>query len=140
MALKELGHYLNRCFQTRSPMRILLTTALAVCFIPAVRAADIENPFKNAKVGEWTEYKMNLFGSTATMKMKVLAKDDKEATYELTGTISIQGNQTPIPAQKQTVDLTKPYDLLSATMVKGKNLKVEQDSDGAEKIKLGDKE
>jgi len=121
-------------------MRSSLAAAFVICFIPAVQAADIENPFKNAKVGQWAEYKLSAAGLSGTTKMTIIAKDDKEVTYEVSGSLSIQGTETAIPAHKQTIDLTKPFDLLSATNLKAKNVKVEQDSEGKEKIKVGNKE
>jgi hypothetical protein len=125
-----------------------MKTAIRVCLlalfsvVPAVLGADEENPLKKAKVGDWVEYKMtgpnNVAGKT---KMTVVAKDDKEVTYEITGTFSFMGKETAIPVQRQTVDLTKPYDpAVGAANLKATGTKIEKTGEGKEKLKVGEKE
>jgi hypothetical protein len=123
---------------------LLSAAALVICFSPAVRAADEENPFKKAKVGDWVEYKMTTaaMGNNidGTMRMTLTAKDDKEATMETTGKISFMGNEMNIPAQKQKIDLSKPFDpTAGANLPKGTDVKVEK-GDTKEKVKAGGKE
>ncbi len=120
-------------------MRFLFAGALLFCSALAVRAVDEENPFKNAKVGDWVEYKMT--GLTeGKHKMTVVAKDDKEATYELaTTTITADGKEWTAPVRTVKIDLTKPYEPIAATNVKN-NVKIETLAEGKEKIKLGEKE
>ncbi len=125
----------------------LYFTALAVClftFVKAARAAEDENPFKKAKVGDYTEYKLttaamgvNFEGKT---KMTLIAKDDKEATVEITGKIMNMGMEVDLPPRKQKIDLTKPYDpTSSANLPKGGDVKIEK-GDGTEKIMAGGKQ
>ena len=125
----------------KTAIRVCLL-GLIGCFVPALLGADEENPLKKAKVGDWVEYKMtgtnNVAGKT---KMVVIAKDDKEVTYEITGTFSFMGKETVAPVQKQTVDLTKPYDpAVAAANLKATNTKIEKTGEGKEKLKVGEKE
>src|SRR6476469_9359459 len=118
-------------------MKRLLSVALVVCLAPVVHGADMENPFKKAKKGDYAEYKM----TTSTMglnidgniKQTVVDKDDTEATIEVTGEVSFMGNKMAIPAQKQKIDLTKPYDpTATANLPKGSEATVEKDGEGKE--------
>jgi hypothetical protein len=120
-------------------MRSTYAAALLICSVPAIQAADKENPFKNAEVGDWVAYKMT--GLTdAKSKMTVVAKDDKQATYELATTFTAGGKEVTAPVRTLRVDLTKPYDPLAAANLQQNNVKVETLGEGKEKIKLGDKE
>src|SRR5271157_695397 len=121
-------------------MRSIFAVALLVCFVSIAGAADDDNPYKNANVGDWVEYKMtgnNIEGKT---KMTVTAKDDKELTYEVTATVTFMGREQTAPVQQMKIDLTKPYDPVVAENLKRKNVKLEKIDEGAEKIKVGDKE
>lgn len=120
-------------------MRSILVAAFLLCVVPALQAADNENPFRNTNVGDWVEYKMtgpNMEGKT---KMTVVAKDNKELTYQVAGTFSYMGNEMVAPIQTQKIDLTKPYDPIVAANLKEKGVKVEKQSEGKEKIKFGNK-
>jgi hypothetical protein len=121
-------------------MRPLVLTVLLVCLVPSVRAADDENPWKNAKVGDWVEYKMAGTGFESKTKMTVVAKSDKEVSYEISATFTAAGKEMTAPVQKQTIDLTKNYDELSAINLQNKNVKIEKLDEGKEKLKIGDKE
>jgi hypothetical protein len=121
-------------------MRVLLAVALLVSLVPALHAADDDNPYKKTKVGDWVEYKMTSATIAGKTKMTITAKDDKEVTYELTGTFSFMGKETVSPPQKIKVDLTKPYDQISAANLKANNTKIEKVGEGKEKLKVGDKE
>jgi hypothetical protein len=121
-------------------MRLMIATALLLCFCPVIHGSDDRNPFTNAKVGDWVEYKMtgqNMEGST---KMTVASKDEKELTYEVTATFSFLGNKTVAPVQTMKVDLTKDYDAISAANLKAKNVKIEKLDEGTEKIQAAGKE
>jgi hypothetical protein len=118
--------------------------ALAVAPV-AARAADEENPFKNAKVGDFAVYTMTTkvatFNVNGTITQKITKKDDKEATVEVTGTIDLGGNKMDIPAQTQKIDLTKPFDpTKGAQLPGGAEAKIEKLKEGKEKIKAGGKE
>src|SRR5262249_59226876 len=90
-------------------MRLVFALILLVCVCPASLRADDDNPFKDAKVGDWVEYKYSARdftaprGTEAQIKMTVIAKDDKELTYEIGGWGSRGG-------QKNKNDLTKPHE------------------------------
>jgi hypothetical protein len=125
-------------------MRSLLTSAVLVCLVPALQAADDENPFKKAKVGDWAEYKMSSpQGIEGKLKMTVKAKNDKEATIENKMTISVMGNEREMPVQQQKIDLTQAYDYTKLNSMgklpKGVDAKVEKAGDGKEKITIGGK-
>ena len=120
---------------------VLALSAAAV----TVRAADDDNPYKSAKVGDFATYTMTTkvagFAVNGTLTHSVTAKTDKEATVKMTGTVEFGGNKMDIPAQEQKIDLTKPYDpTKAANLPAGTDAKVEKVKEGKEKIKVGGKE
>ena len=121
-------------------MRIALPFVLLLCLSSIVHAADDENPFHKAKLGDWAEYKMTGPNVAGTTKMVIVAKDDKEVTYEITSKFSAFGQETVAPAQKIKVDLTKSYDPIIAANLKQNNTKVEKLGEGSEKVKAAGKE
>jgi hypothetical protein len=121
-------------------MRLLFLSALLVAFVPVVRAADDDNPWKNTKVGDWIEYKMTGTGFEGKTKMTVVAKDEKELSYEVAATFTAMGNEMTAPVQKLKIDLTKPYDQKAALNQQNNNVKIENVGEGKEKLKVGDKE
>jgi hypothetical protein len=129
-------------------MRSLVIATMVVCFVPAVRAADDENPFKKAKVGDWAEYKMTTMARGQTFegktKMTVIDKDDKEAILELKGALSINGAEKELPTKKQTIDLAKPYDFAAMNntgkTAKSADAKTEKLGDGKEKVTVAGKQ
>jgi hypothetical protein len=121
-------------------MRSVLAISLMVCSSAAGQAPDVANPFKKAKAGEWVEYKMtgpNIEGKT---KMTIVAKDDKEVSYEVASSFSFMGKEMTAPIQKLNIDLTKSYDPISAANLKANNVKIEQMGEGKEKLKVAGKE
>jgi hypothetical protein len=123
----------------------LMLAALAVVLLPALGLAQEkkeENPFRNAKVGDWASYTMttSTMGQKieAAMKMEVTAKDDKNVTLKT----SMTANGMQFPGQETKIDLTKPFDPLAmqGQMPKDVEAKVEKTGDGKEKIKVGGKE
>ncbi|HEV3438129.1 MAG TPA: hypothetical protein VG122_12265 [Gemmata sp.] len=123
----------------------LIVAALAICVAPIVTPAadnDDYNPYKNVKVGDFATYKINvkvagqnIAGSTT---QSITAKSDKEATVKVVS--SVGGME--IPAQMQTIDLTKPFDPTKAGggLPAGVEGSVTKDKDGKEKVKVGGKE
>jgi hypothetical protein len=127
----------------------LLAALIAISCAPlAARAADEENPLKNAKVGDYATYKMNVkvatFTLAGTTTQKVTAKSDKEATVKTTGSIEIMGNKQDIPEQTQMIDLTKPFDPTKvgggSGLPPGVKVDVEKGKEGKEKVKVNGKE
>src|SRR5688572_22977669 len=118
----------------------LFAAVLALAVVPLAVGQD-ENPYKKAKVGDYATYKMTTkvagFNVEGTITQTVTAKDDKEVTVETSG--KVQGMD--IPAQKQTIDLTKPFDPTKATgnTPPGTEVKAEKLKEGTEKVKVGDK-
>ncbi|MBM3983485.1 MAG: hypothetical protein FJ304_25090 [Planctomycetes bacterium] len=118
--------------------------ALAVAPV-AARAADEENPYKNAKVGDYATYTMTTKVATiainGSITQTVTEKTDKEATIKVTGTIEFGGNKMDIPAHEQKIDLTMPFDpTKGANLPGGADAKIEKGKEGKEKIKVNGKE
>src|SRR5436190_1514761 len=115
--------------------RKLVALAVIALAPAALSAAEPDNPFKNAEKGQWVSFKMTgKFGgmeTNGTIKQTVLDKTDKAVTVE--ATISINGMD--FPPQKKTIDLTKPFDPLSATSLPvGGKAKSEKKESGKETI------
>jgi hypothetical protein len=121
-------------------MRATLSATILACFIVAVHGAEQENPWRTAKVGDWVSHKTTGTGFEGTSKMTITAKSDKEVTYKIEGTFTAAGKTMVAPVQMQTVDLTKPYDAISAANMKANNVKIETVGEGKEKLKVGGKE
>ena len=120
----------------------LLASAFVLVLAPvAAHAADDENPYKNAKVGDFANYKLTISVAGQNVEgaitQTVTAKSDKEVTLKVTG----KANGMDIPAQEQKIDLTKPFDPTKLNQgVGGADMKIEKGKEGKEKIKLKDKE
>jgi hypothetical protein len=117
-------------------MSSILTTTLLIWVL---QAAQQENPFRKAMVGDWVEYKLVGDQMTGTLRYTVVAKDDKEASYEFITTFTILGEETVAPSQITKVDLTKPYDSLTLAIQGIPGTKMEKQGEGKEKIKIGGK-
>jgi hypothetical protein len=115
---------------------ILTTTLLVCCF----QTAQGENPFRKAKVGDWVEYKLVGDQMTGTLRYTIVAKDDREVSYEFTTTFTILGEETVAPAKITKVDLAKPYDSLTLAVQGIPGTKMEKLGEGREIIKIGGKE
>jgi hypothetical protein len=119
----------------------LAAPVLLLAVVPFAIGADEENPYKKAKVGDFATYKMVTkvggFNVEGTLTQTVTAKDDKEVTLETTGKV----NNMDLPAQKQTIDLTKPFDptKAAANVPPGAGVNVQKLKDGTEKVKVGEK-
>src|SRR5262245_18266742 len=129
-------------------MRFVFAVILLACVGPASLRADDDNPFKDAKVGDWVEYKYSARnytaprGTEAQIKMTVIAKDDKELTYEI-------GGWAPGVVEKVKIDLTMPHDPIALAALsnyhnfgslKEKDVTAEKLGEGKEKLKVGGKE
>ncbi len=122
-------------------MRSFIAAAVLVCLVPTVQAADEENPYKSAAVGDWADYKMTGHGARGTTKMTVIAKDDKQVTIELKTDLT-SGKKMKTTVQTKTIDLTKKYNSLGDGVVneEGVDVKLEKLGEGAEKINVGERE
>jgi hypothetical protein len=124
-------------------MKRLLSALVVLALVPMARAEEKkeENPFKNAKIGDWVEYRtVTTFGDLkvpGTVRMTVTAKDEKNVTLKTV----VKAAGMEVPAPDVMVDLTKPYDpLATANLPKGSDVKVEKTGMGKEKIKVDGKE
>src|SRR5215208_891633 len=102
----------------------------------AVRAADEENPYKNAKVGDYATYTITTkaAGQTidGTLTQTVTAKTDKEVTVKGAMVFKLGGKEQKFPEQEEKIDLTKPYDPTKgggANLPGGGEIKAEKDKD-----------
>ena len=119
------------------PLTVLLL--LAPLALQGREKDKMDNPYKNAKVGDYVNYKVTTtFGGMdidLEMKQTLTAKDEKEATIKITS--MFMGKETP--AQTQKIDLTKPFDITAAGMQGKKQGKFEKTGEGKAKVKIGDK-
>lgn len=116
--------------------------ALAIVTAPlAARAADEDNPYKSAKVGDFAKYavkgKLGFLPLDGVVTQTVTAKSDTEATLKVV--LTAGGVETPFPEQK--IDLSKPLDPTKGfALPKFGSVKLEKLKTGTEKIKVGGKE
>jgi hypothetical protein len=125
-------------------MRSLIAACALVVTPIAAYAADPENPYKDAKVGDYATYtttaELGGLTITGTITQTVTAKTDKEVTIKVTGNIEFAGNKMEIPEQEQKIDLTQPFDPTKGGAIPGGEASFEKDKDGKEKIKINGKE
>ena len=117
-------------------MRKFLTVmVLALSPLASTSQEKVDNPYLNAKVGDFAEYTDSSGGKVmGTLKITVTAKDDKELTLQDVGKILGQNfNQT------RKMDLTKPFDNSSLGLAAGMGSTFEKGKQGTETIKVGDK-
>jgi hypothetical protein len=121
----------------RLPSAVLALVVVA----PAMRADDVENPMKQAKVGDWVSYKSVIDYGTGpgegTSKHVVTARDDKSLTLKLTPTYK----KKQLAARENKIDPTKPFDpfMLANQGKKPANAKIEKVGEGKEKLELDGK-
>ncbi len=107
----------------------------------AVAAAAEANPLKNAKVGDWAEFKetqaVNGRNLDMMTQMEVTAKTEKTAIIRMIVTV----NGRAMTSGDQKIDLSKPYDP-APTPKRGlvADAKNAEGESGTEKLKVGDKE
>lgn len=88
----------------------MAAVAVVLCAGAAYAEEAQENPFKNAKVGDWLKHtvKTETMGMTqeSAMLMTVKAKTAEEATV----TIEAEAMGQKMPPQEQKIPLNEPYD------------------------------
>jgi hypothetical protein len=121
-------------------MRTTFVAFLAVALVLAQGARSqekAENPFKDAKVGDYVTYKMtmSIMGkeTEGTIKETVTAKSAKEVTLKSVNNVS-KGESAP-----EKIDLTMPFDPVASFTRGDKDAKFAKSGEGDEKIKVGDK-
>jgi hypothetical protein len=123
-------------------LRLFVFLALLASPMAALAADNEDNPYRNAKVGDFAIYSMKAkvatFAVDGTITQTVTAVTDKEVTVKLS--TAIPG--APNTDQVQKIDITKPYDptKFSGTLPPGTDASVEKDKEGKDKVKVGDKE
>src|SRR5262249_43513934 len=118
---------------------VLIATAL-IGIVPSALLAGGDNPFAKAKVGEWVEYRMTGPGMEGKTKMTIVAKGDREVTYEVAATLSTLGQEKVAATQRVAVDPKQAYTAIAAANLKRAGTKIETEGEGAEKLKAGGKE
>jgi hypothetical protein len=114
--------------------------AALLMFLPMVSHGQGkgDNPYKDAKVGDYVSFKMStsVMGKDLqmTMKQTVTAKSDTEATVKT----AVSFMEMELPGQTTKIDLTKPFDVAAAA-TQGKKGTFEKKGEGKEKVKVGDK-
>jgi hypothetical protein len=115
-------------------MKLGIAVALLCLTVAGVRAED-ENPFKNAKVGDWVSYLMKVeMGDKvmkAEMKQTVTAKTDKDVTFDSVTTIDGQESK----GAPTTVKLDQKFDPLQLP----EGAKVKEVATGDEKLTVAGK-
>lgn len=126
-------------------MNALLLTSYLI-MVPTPKATtEQSNPFVNAKVGDWVEYRVVVglkpgegqLPELPAMKVRtvITSKTDKEATLEVQ-----TAGEGMVEKEKQIIDLTKPYDPISFLDVGSKAKgKTEKKEEGREKLTIGGK-
>jgi hypothetical protein len=116
-------------------MKGMLAVLAAVAFVAGswCGAADVENPYKKAKVGDWVAYSITTMGQAQTMKQTVKAKDEKEITLIIE--MEVMGQKVK---QETKIPLDQPYDPVKAGSQP--DAKVEKVADGKETVTVAGKE
>jgi hypothetical protein len=98
-------------------------------------AADVDNPYKTAKVGDWAKYKQTMVSAgmnmETAMKQTVTAKTDKEVTIEIA--MTVQGNEMK---NSMTIKLDEKYDPMSKMPAGTQSKEI---ASGAEKLTVAGK-
>jgi hypothetical protein len=125
---------------------LLITSYLIMVPVPKTMG-EPTNPFVNAKVGDWVEYRVVVglkpgegqIPDFPDMKLRtvVTAMTDREATLEVENTAEGGGKKDN---PKQVIDLTKPYDRITFLDVGNQNKgKSKKKDEGREKLAVGAK-
>jgi hypothetical protein len=94
----------------------------------------IENPYQQAKIGDWILYKMTAKGlQDSETKQTVVEKDDKKIVIEMVVTIGGKDQ----PPTKLTFDFTEKKDPVPPK--KGNEPQITELGSGTETLKIGDK-
>lgn len=118
----------------------LPAVALLALIASEFSAADEENPFRKAKVGDYAKYSTVLLTGGAEVKgarvQTVTAASEKEVTLKTV--TEIGGKEVPNKRPDQKIDLSKPFDPAADDFTAG--TKWEKLKQGKEKVKVNGKE
>jgi serine/threonine protein kinase len=98
-----------------------------------------DNPFRNAKVGDWTEYRtiQEDNGRRIDGKIRVEVAARTETTARIWTIRTVFGREVVAPEQE--IDLSKPYDPMNMVSIPREGeARVEKVDSGKETIKIGD--
>jgi len=120
-------------------MRGLITAvALTTFVVGGLCAAEMENPYKKAKVGDWVTYTSTTVMAgmpqkqIVTVKQTVKAKTEKEVTLLIESEMMGQKTQT-----ESTISLVQPYDPVKAGVRPG--MDVQKVAEGKESVTVAGK-
>jgi len=117
--------------------------ALAIAALFAVGAAAAEtqdNPFRNAKVGDWIRHRMKTGAQGQTQEMTITMTLKAKTEQEATVAVAVELAGMKMPAQEQKIPLDEPYDIAKAqATAAAAGVKTEIVGQGEEKVSLGGK-
>jgi hypothetical protein len=120
------------------PFRALAVVALALCPL-SVGAADLENPYKRAKLGDYATYAavaQSPLGESKTNRSVIItAVGERQVSVKIV--IERDGKGTPPTQVEQKIDITKPFNPGTAEDV---NFVWERLKEGKGKLTVGNKE
>lgn len=125
-------------------LRLFACVSIFALTAPGMRAADDDNPFKRAKVGDYAKY--DTVVKTGNNEVKLLRTQSVTATGEKEVTLKtiteLNGKEVPTKKGEQKIDLTKPFDpgTTGESGAPTSAFKWEKVKDGKEKLKIGGKE
>lgn len=123
-------------------MSIRPLAVVLLVLAPAVGRADDENPFKNAKVGDYARYDTRIKTGGLDIRtvrvQTVTAVGDKQVS--LRTVTEVNGQEMPNRRADQKIDLTKPFDPAGESSPTSPGAKWEKVKTGTEKLKIGGKE
>ena len=133
----------NRTFHRESPMRMRILAGLValIGLVPTLSADDkVEMPLKNAKLGEWVEYKLTAQGVPQPIAIRQTVTDRTET--DLTVKIETSMGGVKQPTKTKVLPLSKPYDPLKMLQDEAGPFRgeVKMGKTGSEVLKLNGRE
>ena len=116
---------------------------LAFALTPlAVHAADDDNPFRKAKVGDYAKYsgafQTGSFGRGFVRVQTVVAVNERELTLRTNPVY--EGKELPTKTPDQKIDLTKPFNAATTDDANANLVKWDKQKSGTDKLKVGNTE
>jgi hypothetical protein len=119
-------------------LRLLSFLLLVPLFPLASQAQDKKaNPYSNAKVGDFVNYRMTASAMGKDLKFDVKQTVTEKSDAEVTIKTMLGGKELPGLGAK--IDLTKRFDIFDCLPLLNKKGTFEKKAEGKEKIKVGDK-
>jgi hypothetical protein len=119
-------------------MKTTVSVLAAVLFCcGAVRAAEMENPYAKASVGDWAQYKMTMNMGGMAMEMENKQTIVKKTAEEITVEIAAKAQGMEMPKQTKTFKINEKFNPFDQQIPGGK---VKQTATGEETLTVGGKE